>query len=255
MTNLEITKPVRLLRPDGRLDPESIGWTRRQLHDTDRVGRGWYGWGRNKRWEYWGIVTPTHIIALTIAGLDFANVRQLWVLDRVTLTPIDTFEIGPFSRGASLTGTHGTGLRFQGIASAVCGLTLVLADGAVLDCSTQVEPEVFQAARVGLGFLQRAQHLLHEAGMAEFLRADIDGQRPVPPGMVVRPSGQLLAGRAQHETAQRQDQARLFGHGDELARRRLDGHVLQDAVAAEGLADAAQRQPGHEVASTGWWRG
>lgn len=111
MTNLEITKPVRLLRPDGRLDPESIGWTRRQLHDTDRVGRGWYGWGRNKRWEYWGIVTPTHIIALTIAGLDFANVRQLWVLDRVTLTPIDTFEIGPFSRGASLTGTHGTGVN------------------------------------------------------------------------------------------------------------------------------------------------
>ena len=75
MIGREITEPVRLVREDGRLDPASTGWTRRQLHDTDRIGRGAYGWGRNKRWEYWGIVTPTHIVALTMAGLDFANVR------------------------------------------------------------------------------------------------------------------------------------------------------------------------------------
>ena len=23
------------------------------------------GWGRNKRWEYWGVVTPTHILGVT----------------------------------------------------------------------------------------------------------------------------------------------------------------------------------------------
>ncbi len=114
MAGREITEPVSLLRADGRLDPESIGWTRRQLHDTDGVGRGWYGWGRNKRWEYWGIVTPTHIIALTIAALDYANVRQLWVLDRETRMPIDVFEIGPLSRGVTLTGTHGTGVNASG---------------------------------------------------------------------------------------------------------------------------------------------
>ena len=51
------------------------------------------------------------------------------------------------------TGTHGTGARLQGIAAAVCGLTLVLADGSTLECSHDVEPEVFQAARVGLGAL------------------------------------------------------------------------------------------------------
>ncbi|KRA24546.1 hypothetical protein ASD65_09040 [Microbacterium sp. Root61] len=109
MTAHEITTPVALVRPDGRLDPASIGWTRRQLHDTDRIGRGWYGWGRNKRWEYWGIVTPTHIVALTIAALDFANVRQLWILDRTTHESIDTFEIRPLNRGVSLAGTHGRG--------------------------------------------------------------------------------------------------------------------------------------------------
>ncbi|HEY9425039.1 MAG TPA: DUF2804 domain-containing protein [Microterricola sp.] len=111
MTGLEITTPVRLVGPNGRLDPASIGWTRRQLHDTDRIGHGHYGWGRNKRWEYWGVVTPSHIIGVTIAALDFANVRQLWVLDRTELTTIDSFEIGPLSRGVRLTGTHGTGVN------------------------------------------------------------------------------------------------------------------------------------------------
>ena len=55
--------------------------------------------------------------------------------------------------GAIATGTHGTGARLQGIAAAVCGLTLVLADGSTLDCSAEAEPEVFAAARVGLGAL------------------------------------------------------------------------------------------------------
>src|SRR4051794_4091431 len=102
MTGREITTPVTLVHPNGRLNPASIGWTRRQLHNTDRIGKGWYGWGRNKRWEYWGIITPTPIVALTIAGLDFANVRQLWVLDRATHETIDAFEISPFSRGLAL---------------------------------------------------------------------------------------------------------------------------------------------------------
>lgn len=106
MTGLEITTPVTLVHSNGRLDPASIGWTRHQLHNTDRIGKGWYGWGRNKRWEYWGIVTPSHIIALTMAGLDFANVRQLWVLDRATHEAIDVFEISPLSRGLSLAQTH-----------------------------------------------------------------------------------------------------------------------------------------------------
>ena len=109
MTGREITAPVALVDRRGRLDPASIGWTRRQLHDTDRIGRGWYGWGRNKRWEYWGVMTPTHVVALTIAALDFANVRQLWVLDRQTGEAVDRFEISPLGRGVDMAGTHGEG--------------------------------------------------------------------------------------------------------------------------------------------------
>ena len=55
--------------------------------------------------------------------------------------------------GAIATGTHGTGLGYHGIASAVRGLRLVTADGEVLACSPEVEPEVFEVARVGLGAL------------------------------------------------------------------------------------------------------
>ena len=121
MTDRELTEAVRLVGTRGRLDPASTGWTRRQLHDTDRIGHGVYGWGRNKRWEYWGVVTPTHIFALTIGGLDYANVRQVWVLDRATMTEIDAFEISPLNRGLSMTGTHGTGVNTsQGRAVRLC---------------------------------------------------------------------------------------------------------------------------------------
>ena len=55
--------------------------------------------------------------------------------------------------GAISTGTHGTGLRLGGIATQVVGLELVTGDGSVVRCSAEEEPEVFSAARVGLGAL------------------------------------------------------------------------------------------------------
>lgn len=55
--------------------------------------------------------------------------------------------------GAISTGTHGTGAGYQGIAAQVRGLEVVLADGSLLTCSANEHPEVFSAARVGLGAL------------------------------------------------------------------------------------------------------
>ena len=55
--------------------------------------------------------------------------------------------------GAISTGTHGTGLRYGGIATQVRGLELVLADGSLLRCTPDENPDVFSAARVGLGAL------------------------------------------------------------------------------------------------------
>ncbi|MFD6367769.1 FAD-binding protein, partial [Streptomyces roseolus] len=55
--------------------------------------------------------------------------------------------------GAISTGTHGSGVRFGGIATQVRALELVLADGSVTVCSEEERPELFAAARVGLGAL------------------------------------------------------------------------------------------------------
>ncbi|HEY3758944.1 MAG TPA: D-arabinono-1,4-lactone oxidase [Solirubrobacteraceae bacterium] len=55
--------------------------------------------------------------------------------------------------GAISTATHGTGARLGNIPSQVTALTLVLADGSVLECSAERDPETFRAARVGLGAL------------------------------------------------------------------------------------------------------
>jgi FAD-linked oxidoreductase len=55
--------------------------------------------------------------------------------------------------GAISTATHGTGARLRNISSQVTGLSLVLADGSTLECSEEIDPETFRAARVGLGAL------------------------------------------------------------------------------------------------------
>ncbi|PYC84745.1 FAD-linked oxidoreductase [Streptomyces tateyamensis] len=55
--------------------------------------------------------------------------------------------------GAISTGTHGSSVRFGGIATQVRGLQLVLADGTVTHCSATERPELFAAARIGLGAL------------------------------------------------------------------------------------------------------
>ena len=105
----EITAPVSLVLANGRLNPAAVGWTRTQLHDTGGIGRGFQRWGRNKRWEYWNITTPTHIIALTVSSLDYAAVHELWVLDRATGQGIGANVTGVLSGSATLPPSLGHG--------------------------------------------------------------------------------------------------------------------------------------------------
>lgn len=55
--------------------------------------------------------------------------------------------------GATSTGTHGTGRDSASIAAQIRALELVTADGQVLACSEKENPEVFAAARLGIGAL------------------------------------------------------------------------------------------------------
>jgi FAD-linked oxidoreductase len=53
--------------------------------------------------------------------------------------------------GAIATGTHGTGRDDASLSAQVSGLEIVLADGSVVTCNRADEPELFEAARLGLG--------------------------------------------------------------------------------------------------------
>ncbi|MFJ9809383.1 D-arabinono-1,4-lactone oxidase [Streptomyces sp. NPDC101158] len=55
--------------------------------------------------------------------------------------------------GAVSTGTHGTGRESASIAAQIRELELVTADGRLMTCSRTENPEVFAAARIGLGAL------------------------------------------------------------------------------------------------------
>ena len=109
MDEREITSPVSLTLADGRLNPEAVGWARTPLVDTDRIGRGRVGRGRNKRWEYWAVTTPTHVVALVLSDIDYAAVHGIWVLDRRTGEAVAHDAIGVTGRSATLPGTLGAG--------------------------------------------------------------------------------------------------------------------------------------------------
>lgn len=72
----EINEPVDLCLPDGRLNPAARGWSRQPLHRANLRG-----WGRTKRWDYWCVTTPTHLVALTVSDLDFLALNTVYVLE------------------------------------------------------------------------------------------------------------------------------------------------------------------------------
>ncbi len=100
----ELTAPVDLCTPDGRLDPDAVGWSRHPLHRTELRG-----WGRSKRWEYWGLVTPEHVVGLTVSSIDYAGVHSVYLLDRATGTETTADAVVPLARGAVLAPRCGVG--------------------------------------------------------------------------------------------------------------------------------------------------
>lgn len=85
--------------------------------------------------------------------------------------------------GAVATGTHGTGRDSAGLAQQLEAVELVLADGRVVTCSADEDPDLFAAARLGLGaygivtalrFRTEPTYLLHAHEHKASLRAVLD---------------------------------------------------------------------------------
>lgn len=97
----ELTEPLDLCLPDGALDPRAVGFTRRPLHRPNLRG-----WGRTKRWEYWGCITPELVLGLTVSNLDYAAVHQVYVYERQTRRERELAPLVPFARGVNLPDTR-----------------------------------------------------------------------------------------------------------------------------------------------------
>lgn len=101
-TEREITDVVDLAH-GRRLNPDAVGWSRSPLHRT-HIG----GWGRTKRWEYWGVVTDRFVVGVTVADLDYLTNSALYVFDRESGVVIARDGIRPLG-GAGLSDEPGDG--------------------------------------------------------------------------------------------------------------------------------------------------
>ena len=136
----EITEPIDLCLPSGRLDPAAIGWTRTPRHRANLRG-----WGRTKRWEYWCVQAPGVVLALTASSIDYLALHTVWVCG---LDPagggeeIDRTAIVPLPRGLRLPDRSGGG----DVAVAARGLAVSVSafdDGVRLRARTdRVEADV-----------------------------------------------------------------------------------------------------------------
>ena len=190
-TEHEIVADVALCLPDGRLNPDAVGWSRVPRHDTSGVGRGARGLGRNKRWEYWAVVTPEHVVALTTSALDYAALHQVWLLHRPSGEEVDAVAIAPSNRSATLPGRLGAGpvrSRTRPVAIAVHelpGATRLRARTSRVDLDVTVDRP---ARRELLGVVvpwsdRRFQYTVTEIGRPAAGRIRVDGvDVPVPEG-------------------------------------------------------------------------
>ncbi|KAM7197848.1 DUF2804 domain containing protein [Rhypophila sp. PSN 637] len=114
ITETELSNPSTLSlstiqnnAPTIYLNPSAHGWCRRPLGDTRLYSGLFGGLMRNKRWEYYGVMTPKHVIGIIISSLDYAGVNQLFILDRESNTPLLSKEvIAPLARGVNLPDTY-----------------------------------------------------------------------------------------------------------------------------------------------------
>lgn len=79
-TEREITGPVDLCLPDGSLDPDAVGWTRRPLHRCN-LPSGASRWGRAKRWDYWCVTADPLAVSITAAHIDYLALVSVWFRD------------------------------------------------------------------------------------------------------------------------------------------------------------------------------
>ena len=160
-----------------------------------------------------GLVTvqagmPLHRLNAELAARGW-SLTNLGDIDRQTVS------------GALSTGTHGTGARFGGLATQLRALDLVLPDGSRLHCSVDENPDVFAAARIGLGALGVLDTVTLQAEPAFALRAEEGPAR----------LGDLLDGFAEFMTSTDHVEFYWFPHTDRCLTKRNTRVPLESGLA------------------------
>ena len=102
--------------------------------------------------RYTGITNVSGHLVTVRAGTTLRQLNAL--LDGLGLALANLGDIDAQTiAGAISTGTHGTGAKLGGLSTQVAALELVLANGETTRCSADERPDLFHAARVGLGAL------------------------------------------------------------------------------------------------------
>jgi FAD-linked oxidoreductase len=86
------------------------------------------------------------------AGITIADLNRSLAAEGLALENLGDIAYQTIA-GAVSTSTHGTGVKLGGIAQQIVALELVTADGSVRSCSRNEDPDLFDAARVGVGAL------------------------------------------------------------------------------------------------------
>ena len=74
----EITTPVDLCTPDGlTVNPDALGWSRQPLHRANLQGH----FGRNKRWDYWAVLSENWCLGLVYADIDHLGLADIYWAD------------------------------------------------------------------------------------------------------------------------------------------------------------------------------
>ncbi|WP_406136167.1 D-arabinono-1,4-lactone oxidase [Streptomyces sp. NBC_01089] len=123
------------------------------------------------------------------AGTPLKRLNQALAREGLTLTNMGDI-MDQTVAGATSTGTHGTGRESASISAQIRALELVTADGSVLTCSATEHPDVFAAARIGLGALGVVTAITFAVEPVFLLTAR---EEPMPFDRVTADFGQLAA--------------------------------------------------------------
>jgi Protein of unknown function (DUF2804) len=101
--------PIRISLPDRKLNPESIGWTRKPVQVSNLRGYAL----RKKRWNYWCVVTPDCLFSVTLSNVDYLGLAFAYFLDFKSRCFTEKTVMTMFGKGCDLPETVEGAVNFN----------------------------------------------------------------------------------------------------------------------------------------------